>query len=172
MNASLDFDGFAQELRALDRLEDLQNKVKVAARALADAQGATFVLLDGECCYYADEDSMSPLWKGQRFPAARCISGRTMMHRTSVAIPDIQHDERVPQEAYRPTFVRSLVVAPMLAPEPLGAIGVYWSSRSRPTPEVVAAMEHLADTAAQELRRFPDGLPDPSFKPAWATASR
>lgn len=58
----LDFDLLADDLRAIDRLEDLQDKVKKTVRAVADAQGATFVLLDGECCYYADEDSMSPLW--------------------------------------------------------------------------------------------------------------
>lgn len=93
-----------------------------------------------------------------------------MIHRTTVVIPDIRSDERVPQEAYRPTFVRSLVMAPMLAPEPLGAIGVYWSRPGRPTSDVATAMERLADIAAQELQRFPDGLPDPSFKPAWASA--
>jgi hypothetical protein len=60
--------------------------VKVAARRLADAQGATFVLLEGDKCYYADEDSISPLWKGQRFPAAHCISGWAMLHRETVVI--------------------------------------------------------------------------------------
>ncbi|MCW1960208.1 MAG: GAF domain-containing protein [Mycobacterium sp.] len=158
-----------QELAAADQLEDIQNKVKVAARRIAASEGSTFVLLDGECCYYADEDSMSPLWKGQRFPATQCVSGWAMMHRTTVVIPDIRNDERVPQDAYRPTFVRSLVMAPMLAPEPLGAIGVYWSRPRRPTPEVADVMESLAGIAAKELLRFPDGLPDPSFKPAWAT---
>ncbi|BBY65102.1 hypothetical protein [Mycolicibacterium helvum] len=39
--------------------------VKVAARRLSDAHGATVVLLDHALCHYADEDSMSPLWKGQ-----------------------------------------------------------------------------------------------------------
>lgn len=159
----------ARNLDAAERLEDVEQIVKTAARRLADADGATFVLLDGDFCYYADEDSMSPLWKGQRFPTSACISGWSMKHRTAVAIPDISRDERIPQEAYRPTFVRSLVMAPMLAPDPLGALGVYWSRPGRPTPEVVAAMQRLAELAAAALQRFPDGLPDPSFKPVWAT---
>lgn len=157
------------ELASADRLEDVQHKIKVTARRVADSQGSTLVLLDGDYCYYADEDSMSPLWKGQRFPAVHCVSGWAMIHRTTVVIPDIRSDERVPQEAYRPTFVRSLVMAPILAPEPIGAIGVYWSRPERPTTEVAKALESLAEVAAEELRRFPDGLPDPSFKPAWAT---
>lgn len=158
------------ELTFAEQLEEVQHLIKVAARRVADSQGSTLVLLDGEFCYYADEDSMSPLWKGQRFPAVHCVSGWAMIHRTTVVIPDIRTDGRVPQEAYRPTFVRSLVMAPMLAPEPIGAIGVYWSRPGRPTPEVSNAMESLAAVAAEELRRFPDGLPDPSFKPAWATS--
>lgn len=163
-------DTLTRQLTAAKQLEDVQHLVKSAARRLAEADGATFVLLDGANCYYADEDSMSPLWKGQRFPAAACISGWSMMHRTSVAISDIRVDERIPQEAYRPTFVRSLVMAPMLDPKPIGAVGVYWSLPGRPTPEVVETVERLAALAARELRRFPDGLPDPSFKPAWAEA--
>ena len=42
---------------------------------LVGADGATFVLRDGDCCYYVDEDAISPLWKGQRFPLEACISG-------------------------------------------------------------------------------------------------
>jgi GAF domain-containing protein len=152
------------QLDAATRLEDVQHVAKIAARRVTSAQGATFVLLDGDQCYYADEDSMSPLWKGQRFPASDCISGWAMIHRTTVAIADIRRDERIPQEAYRPTFVRSLVMAPMLTPEPLGALGAYWSRPRQPSGDEVQALEHLASLAATALKRFPDGLPDPSFR--------
>ncbi|WP_099246901.1 GAF domain-containing protein [Mycobacterium sp. shizuoka-1] len=150
-------------LAAAARLEDVQQVVKVAARRLADAHGSTFVLLDHDMCYYADEDSMSPLWKGQRFPASDCISGWSMMHRTAVTISDIRRDERIPQEAYRPTFVRSLAMVPMLGPDPMGAIGVYWAQPGRPDPTVVPALQQLAGLAVQALRRFPEGIPDPGF---------
>ncbi len=150
-------------LRDCERLEDVQQVVKVAARQIADAHGATFVLLDHDKCYYADEDSMSPLWKGQRFPVTDCISGWAMIHRTTVAIADIRSDERIPQEAYRPTFVRSLVMAPMLGPDAVGAIGVYWARPGQPDPTVVEALTSLADLAVTALRRFPEGIPDPGF---------
>jgi GAF domain-containing protein len=163
-----DTNQFLDEVRAqfdaATRLEDVQDVAKIAARRVTDAQGATFVLLDGDQCYYADEDSMSPLWKGQRFPASTCISGWAMIHRSTVSIGDIRRDERIPQEAYRPTFVRSLVMAPMLTPAPLGAIGAYWARPHKPTPAAVQALERLAGLAAKALQRFPDGLPDPSFR--------
>lgn len=151
------------KLASARRLEDVQQVVKVAARQLAGAHGATFVLLDHDMCYYADEDSMSPLWKGQRFPVTDCISGWAMMHRTAVAIADIRRDERIPQEAYRPTFVRSLVMVPMLGPDPMGAIGAYWARPGQPDPAVIAALTTLADLAVTGLHRFPEGIPDPGF---------
>lgn len=155
------FDHVGPQLSACEQLEDVQGVVKVAARQLADAEGATFVLLDGGQCYYADEDSISPLWKGQRFPVSQCISGWAMLHRETVVISDIREDERIPQQAYRPTFVRSLVMVPILGREPLGAIGAYWAQPVRPSPAVVAQLEHLAGLAATALRRFPRALPDP-----------
>lgn len=170
MTSRPEFSLLETQLASAGSLEDVQHAIKVAARRAADSEGSTLVLLDGDYCYYADEDSMSPLWKGQRFPTSHCVSGWAMKHRTTVVIPDIRSDERVPQEAYRPTFVRSLVMAPILAPDALGAIGVYWSRSGRPTTEVATSLETLAEIAAQELHRFPQGLPDPSFKPAWATA--
>ena len=150
-------------LKDAERVEDVQQVVKVAARQMAGALGATFVLLDGDMCYYADEDSMSPLWKGQRFPVSDCISGWAMIHRTTVAIGDIRRDERIPQEAYRPTFVRSLVMTPMLGPDPLGAIGVYWAHPGQPDPAVTDALKTLADVAVAALQHFPEGIADPGF---------
>jgi GAF domain-containing protein len=155
------FEHVGPQLGACQGLEDVQGVVKVAARQLADSQGATFVLLDGAQCYYADEDSISPLWKGQRFPVSDCISGWAMVHGETVVISDIRYDERIPQAAYRPTFVRSLVMVPMLGPEPLGAIGAYWSRTGSPSPVVIEALERLAGQAATALQLFPQGLPDP-----------
>lgn len=150
-------------LNDAEQLEDVQQLIKVAARRIAGAHGATFVLLDNDMCYYADEDSMSPLWKGQRFPVSDCISGWSMIHRTAVAIGDVRRDERIPQDAYRPTFVRSLVMIPLLGPTPMGAIGVYWANPGQPDPAVVEALTLLADLAVTALLRFPEGIPDPGF---------
>ncbi len=144
-------------------LERVQEIIRITARSLVGAQGATFVLLEGDQCYYADEDSMSPLWKGQRFPVSHCISGWAMKHRKTVVIRDIRTDERIPQSAYQPTFVRSLVLAPMLTPDPLGAIGAYWARVHQATDRQVSDLEALAAIAGPSVERFPHGIPDPGF---------
>src|SRR5512147_2606681 len=107
------------DARSLERVQEI---VRVAARRLVDANGATFVLLDEGKCFYADEDAISPLWKGQRFPIDQCISGWAMINRQPAVIADIALDERIPQAAYTPTFVRSLAMVPIGADDPVGAI--------------------------------------------------
>ncbi len=57
-----------QELSMAAQLSEVQRVVRTAARDLAGCDGATFVLRDGDLCYYADEDAIEPLWKGLRFP--------------------------------------------------------------------------------------------------------
>lgn len=144
-------------------LEEVQRIIRTKARSSLVAHGATLVLLDGDLCYYADEDSMSPLWKGQRFPVENCISGWAMMNRQTVAIRDVRFDSRIPQEAYRPTFVRSLLMAPILRPAPLGAIGCYWAVPHTATPAETETLESLARVAGEALERFPEGLPARGF---------
>src|ERR1043166_734932 len=111
----------------------VQEIVRRAARRLTGADGATFVLRDGDRCHYADEDAIAPLWKGQRFPMSACISGWAMLHRRSAVIPDIYADDRIPHDAYRRTFVKSLVMVPIRTLEPVGAIGTYWATPHAPT---------------------------------------
>jgi GAF domain-containing protein len=134
-------------LQSASTLEAVQEIVRTSARKLVDAHGATLVLRDGDLVYYADEDSMSPLWRGQRFPIGECISGWTMVHRESVVIPDIRTDDRIPQSAYRPTFVRSLIMVPIRIEDPLGAIGAYWASMRRASGGEVELLSQLAAAA-------------------------
>ena len=152
-----------ERLAGAATLEEVQRIVRTTARSSLAAHGATLVLLDGDLCYYADEDSMSPLWKGQRFPAVNCISGWSMLNRQTVVIRDIRFDARIPQEAYRPTFVRSLLMAPILRPEPLGAIGCYWAIPHTATSAETERLESLAEAAGAALERFPEGLPARGF---------
>jgi signal transduction histidine kinase len=138
-------------LRAVASARDLASvmaAVRRAARQLVSADGATFVLREGTMVHYADEDAISPLWKGRRFPAEACISGWAIVHRESVAIEDIYEDARIPHDAYRPTFVRSLAMVPIRRDDPLGAIGVYWARKHLATAEELATLEALADAAA------------------------
>ncbi len=122
--------------------------VRRAARELTGADGATFVLRDGACCYYADEDAIGPLWKGQRFPMATCISGWAMTHREPAVVENIFTDPRIPLSAYEPTFVRSVVMVPIRAPDPVGAIGTYWRMQRRPDRAEVTLLQALADTTS------------------------
>jgi signal transduction histidine kinase/ActR/RegA family two-component response regulator len=137
-----------QELSFARDLSAIQTIVRRAARALTGADGATFVLRDGDECHYADEDAIAPLWKGSRFPLQACISGWTMLNRQAAVIADIYADGRIPIEAYRPTFVRSLVMVPIRSTDPVGAIGNYWATPHEATPEEVRTLQALADAAA------------------------
>ena len=137
-----------QRLSLARSLSEVQTIVARAARRVTGADGATFVMRDGDYCFYADEDAISPLWKGQRFPLESCISGWVMRNRQSTAIEDIYKDERIPHEAYRPTFVKSLAMVPIRQLRPIGAIGNYWASTHRPTEHELALLQALADSTA------------------------
>ncbi|BEL05773.1 PAS domain-containing protein [Actinoplanes sichuanensis] len=138
--------GVVQQLSAAHTDQAVRDITRHAARHLLDADGATFVLRDGDQCHYVDEDAIAPLWKGQRFPLSACISGWAMLNRQSVVIPDIYADPRIPHDAYRPTFVRSLIMVPIRARDPIGAIGVYWADQHAAGPDEVALVQALADT--------------------------
>lgn len=129
-------------------MESISGIVAQAARHLSDADGATFVLRDHDKCYYADENAISPLWKGKRFPLQSCISGCCMMEGKVIAVPDIYKDPRIPHDAYRPTFVKSLCVVPIREEAPIGAIGIYWSKERVPTDEEIKLLSILANSSA------------------------
>ncbi len=131
--------------RGIDAIVDI---VRKAARQLTGCDGATFVLRDGPYCYYVDEDAISPLWKGQRFPLETCISGWAMLNSQSAIIPDIYKDSRIPHAAYRPTFVHSLAMVPIRSYAPIGAIGNYWANHHECTPQELMLLEALANTTA------------------------
>lgn len=140
-----------QELSLARTVAAIAEVVRHTARQLTGADGATFVLRDGDQCHYADEDAIGPLWKGCRFPLKDCISGWVMLNRRAVIIPDIYADERIPIDAYRPTFVRSLAMVPIRTMAPLGAIGNYWAQPCLPTAEEVNVLQALADSTAVAL---------------------
>lgn len=123
-----------------------------AARRFTHADGATFVLRDGDKCYYADENAIAPLWKGRRFPATSCISGWVMMSGRPAVIEDIASDPRIPLGVYRQTFVRSLAMVPVNNDIPVAAIGVYWATAHRATEAEVKSLEMVATLAAAIFR--------------------
>ncbi len=143
----------AHQLAAARDLGRVMEVVRRAARDLTRADGVTFVLREGDLVHYADEEAISPLWKGSRFPANACISGWAMQHRRTVVIEDIDRDERIPHDLYRATFVRSLAMVPvgLAGAEPVAAIGAYWAWRHHATSDEVTTLEALAGFAALAL---------------------
>jgi len=138
-------------LAAARDLDAVMAIIRDSARSIAGADGVTFVLREDDRCFYADEDAIGPLWKGQRFPLSQCASGWAILNRETAVIEDVYNDERVPQEAYRKTFVKSMIMVPMRRSDPIGAIGCYWASRYRPDSEEVGLIEALAEAAGTAL---------------------
>jgi light-regulated signal transduction histidine kinase (bacteriophytochrome) len=77
-----------------------------------------------------------------------CISGWTMLNRRAVAIADVYQDARIPHEAYRPTFVKSLVMTPIRSADPVGAIGVYWAAPHASNNMEIELLTALADSTS------------------------
>jgi len=142
----------AHALAAARDLPAVTAVVRHAARLLTGADGATFVQREGDVVHYVDEEAIGPLWKGCRFPASACISGLAMMQRETVAIEDVRLDPRIPQDLYRPTFVRGLLMVPVGADEPVAAIGAYWAAPHLATPRERTLLESLAGFAGLALR--------------------
>ncbi len=143
-----------QELSLARDLPTVCEIVRSAARAMTGADGSTFVLKDEDRCFYVDEDAIAPLWKGKRFPMSICISGWVMNHAESVVLPDIYADPRIPSEAYRPTFVKSMAMVPIRPSNPIGAIGNYWATHRKATERELSLLQALADTTSVALENI------------------
>ncbi|KYF63434.1 hypothetical protein BE11_10210 [Sorangium cellulosum] len=138
-------------VQELWRARDLQTILQIASRAareLTGADGASFVLREGELCHHAQEDAISSLWQGRRFPMSSCVSGWVMENGSPAVVDDIALDPRIPIDLYRPTFVRSMAMVPVHARAPLGALGSYWGSSRVITARELALLQALADGAA------------------------
>ncbi|HYE45874.1 MAG TPA: HWE histidine kinase domain-containing protein [Caulobacter sp.] len=140
-----------EALSGVRTIEAVADIVRTSARRLSGAHGVAFVLREGPFCHYLDEDAIGPLWKGRRFPMEACISGWSMMNRETVVIPEIRDDARIPQDAYRPTFVRSLVMTPVRPEDPLAAIGAYWDHPRDPTAAEVESLALVARATATAI---------------------
>ncbi len=139
------------QIAAVHELQALMDVVRHAVRELTGADGATLVLRENGFCYYADEDAIGPLWKGQRFPLETCISGWVMLNCQAAVIEDIYVDPRIPHEAYRPTFVKSLAMVPVGRERPIAAIGCYWADRHAASSEELELQQALADAMSVGL---------------------
>ncbi len=143
-----------QELSLARDLASVMVIVRRAARRLTGADGANFILREGDLCYHADEDAIAPLWKGKRFPLSACVSGWVMTHRQAVVVEDVFNDPRVPGNTYRPTFVKSLAMVPIRSIDPIGAIGNFWAAPHIATAHELSMLQALADSTSIALENI------------------
>lgn len=137
----------AHTLGLLSAASDMADAIAVLrghARVVAASDGVTIVRREGDEVVYVAEDAISPLWTGQRFPIARCISGLAIMAGEPIVIPDIRNDARVPMNAYLATFVQSMAMFPVGR---TAAIGAYWERAGPIDHETVELMSELAEAA-------------------------
>lgn len=145
------FSDTVQRLSLARSMDAIAGVIRDTARSLIGADGVTFVLKDGDMCYYVEEDAIGPLWKGQRFHMSACVSGWSMIHHEIAVIEDIYADDRVPLDAYKPTFVKSMVMVPIRTLDPIGAIGSYWAAERTPTDEELDLLRSLADITSVSI---------------------
>jgi GAF domain-containing protein len=143
--------GAVQELARARSLDEVVGALRFSARAVLNADGIAVVLRDGLCSHYVAEDASSKLWAGQRFPIEECISGLAMRDGKIIAIADVWRDERVPQQAYRSTFVRSMAVAPIGTPQATAALCAYWAHVGQVSEDAMRSLHALASAAATAI---------------------
>lgn len=147
------FAALERELQDAKTVPDVAAAVRRHGRGLITADGITFILREGDHCHYLDEDAISPLWKGGRFPIETCASGWVMTHRQPAIIANVFMDERVPHEIYRRTFVKSLMIVPVGDPA-VAAIGAYWAEYHDPTGDETLALHRLARASGEAMARL------------------
>lgn len=133
-----------RRLTAAESRAEAIETVRATARAICGSDGICLVLRDGDLCHYVEEDAIAPLWKGQRFPLSSCISGWSMLHAQTAVIEDVFADPRIPHDAYRPTFVKSLIMTPVGDGNAVAAIGAYWQTKRRFTEEEIARVKTMS----------------------------
>jgi len=151
------FETLLATLRDMSRANTMPALIAAAchgARHLIGADGATFVLREGNLCHYVEEDTISPLWKGRKFPMKQGIAGWVMMSRQPALIENVYNDPRVDTEVYRDTYVNALAMVPVRSEDPIGAIGVYWPRRTLATTEEASLLVALAEHAAVAMERL------------------
>jgi len=137
-------------------LDGILEILRISARAILQCDGVTVVRREDDLVHYVGEDAIAPLWSGQRFPIATCISGIAMLERRMIVIPDIRLDPRVPLNAYLSTFVASMAMAPIGHGSPVAAIGTYWRSTAPIEEDALALLDMLSKGASAQLERIAD----------------
>jgi GAF domain-containing protein len=139
----------AATLCAANSLTELARTVRAAVTGRLGCAGASLVLVDGDQCFHADEDPIAPVWAGQRLPVTDCLACWALLHDQLLVISDVEFDERVPPQAYRSAYVRSMVAVPIPGPGgPAGVIGAYWPDTRQARRADVGWLQRLANASS------------------------
>lgn len=123
-------------------------------RTITGAEGITFIVQEGNLCFYAGEHAIQPLWKGSRFPISHCIEGLAIQNKQPVCVEDIDMDDRITSDIYQSTFVKSVMAVPVGNTDSIGAIGIYWSHTHLSSEEELAILQALAAIASAALENI------------------
>ena len=112
-----------QRLALATTLDEVVEIVRVTARRLTGADGATFVLRDGDQCYYVDESAVSPLW-------SRSCSARNSLSRRSKVNSSNSFRLR-PRRSSRSCAAASWAETPLIPCRPASTDSRCWFARIR-----------------------------------------
>jgi signal transduction histidine kinase len=129
--------------RELARATDLPNLVTLVlatARRLTGADHVTFAVREGDCCHYLDRPD-------RRVPLAGCAGGWTMQQRRPLVVDDFDPEDPFAQES----AMRSAIVVPVRAAQPIAAIGAYWTEPQQLDTTEAWLLQALADSTAVAL---------------------
>ncbi len=141
-----------EDLSIAASMEAVTRIVSRAARLLAGADGASFVLREADQSFYLDEDAIAPLLHGRRL--ATDLSGWAMEQRKTALVTDVFNDPRVSPDLHRPTFVRSMAMIPVRPEDPIAALGLYWADHHTPPTATLRQLEILANSAAVAMENL------------------
>ena len=144
----------------LDRLSSARTTQRVvdilkgAVRTLAGAAGATVVFREGGDVHYSDEDASESVWNGLRFPPDSSIAGWVILNSRCAVIEDVLGDPRVSVAASADRAIGSLAAFPIRSADPIGALAIYWKERHVADPDLVGALQTLANAAAMAIENM------------------
>jgi signal transduction histidine kinase len=142
--------------RARD-LDEIAGTVCPAARQILDADGATLVLKDGDGCKVINEDTIAPLWPGER----RLRHGAWMIEQDEpLVIEDLHEDQGLSGQDFRDSYVRGLTVIPVRGERLQAALICSWAGPGFASVGQLAMLHRLAGAtaAAIEAQRERDDL--------------
>lgn len=138
-------------VQALSQARDISAIARIvgdAARELTGADGATFVLRDGDECRCVEQTGADQNWKGKRYPIESTVTGRAMETGRPVVIEDVNDHPWIKPGTFSAGMTHSLAVVPIRRTDPLGAIATSWAMHHIPSAEELVILQALADVTA------------------------